>query len=252
MEVKEELQKEERRNKPPRRPKRSKKPTRAGSSGDRPPPPPPPADPASSSEEESEEEEAEGDPILFQEGPGVIQARGSCLRPRTCLNTASKGWTQSRYVCDGQCCWPACGAFWNSGATAYATRAIPQVPPGPPGWVVATRPLRRLDKEKQRPDKDSLWTGEISDMQAGPRQRLWSRTIFPRCASHITPCLLSRGETLLRLCLSENPLVGMTIPVYYTISEKVVLLKDQLHVRQAVVPVCSDTHIGLGHKNPHV
>ncbi|CAE7458441.1 GIP, partial [Symbiodinium microadriaticum] len=73
VEVKEELQKEERRNKPPRRPKRSKKPTRAGSSGDRPPPPPPPADPASSSEEESEEEEAEGDPILFQEGPGVIQ-----------------------------------------------------------------------------------------------------------------------------------------------------------------------------------
>ncbi|OLP85157.1 hypothetical protein AK812_SmicGene33880 [Symbiodinium microadriaticum] len=31
-----------------------------------------------------------------------------------------------------------------------------------------------------------------------------------------------------RLSLSENPLVGMTIPVYYTMSEKVVLLKDHV------------------------
>ena len=45
---------------------------------------------------------------------------------------------------------------------------------------------------------------------------------------HITPALISRGETLLRLSLSENPLVGMTIPVYYTMSEKVVLLKDHV------------------------
>ena len=67
-------------------------------------------------------------------------------------------------------------------------------------------------------------------LRVGHSRDFGQQPFFCDTLPQVATALISRGATLLRMSLSEDLLVGLSLPVYFTLSERVTLLKD--HVEQ--------------------